>query len=158
MKNESTMCFFIHNVHLCHFVTLWVTSFFSLLPWKSYFSSLTFLVSLSCQLIFLSPCTPVIPITSFLISPTTLFFSFFCRFFFLNICAEPTSETQTLQNFVSVVLWIPSLSLHSFFLFVAFLLPVLLSLFHLYRLGAKNRHKGKAIPTVSIMSFCAIVA
>lgn len=22
MKNESTMCFFIHNVHLCRFVTL----------------------------------------------------------------------------------------------------------------------------------------
>lgn len=28
MKNEGGMCFFIHSVHLCHFITLWVTYFF----------------------------------------------------------------------------------------------------------------------------------
>lgn len=74
--------FFIGNVHLCHFVALWVTSFFSHLPQKPYISSLTSLVSLSCQLIFLSPHAPFSPISSFLISPyTTLFFSFYYRFF-----------------------------------------------------------------------------
>lgn len=100
MKNEGKMCFFIHNVHLCHFVTLWVTSFFSHLPRKSYFSSLTFLVSLSCQLIFLSPRTPVSPISSFLISPnTTLFFSFFCRFF-LYICRTDIWNTDTAEFYI----------------------------------------------------------
>lgn len=82
LKNEGEMCFFIGNVHLCHFVALWVTSFFSHLPQKPYISSLTSLVSLSCQLIFLSPHAPFSPISSFLISPyTTLFFSFYYRFF-----------------------------------------------------------------------------
>lgn len=100
LKSEDEMCFFIGSVHLCHFVTLWVTSFFSHLLQKPYISSLTSLVSLSCQLIFLSPHAPFSPISSFLISPyTTLFFSFFCRFF-LYFCRTNIWNPGTAEFYI----------------------------------------------------------
>lgn len=135
MKNEGEMCFFIHNVRLCHFVTLWVTSFFSHLPRKSYFSSLTFLVSLSCQLIFLSPHTQL---ALHLASSYLLMLHYFSHSFvdFSYIFAEQTSEIQALQNFISFMLCSPPLTLQSFFLFVAFpaaCAPLFVSVVHSWR-------------------------
>lgn len=131
------MCFFIHREHLCHFVTLWITSFFSHLPQQSYFSSLTFLVSLSCQFIFLSPCTPLSSISTFLISPNmTLFFSFSCRFF-LCVCRTFRHWTIFCLSCFAVLHWL------FFFLSVAF--PVALSLFQLCTVRDTNKQRDRKL-------------
>lgn len=148
---RAKCAFYVQEEHLCNFVTLWVTSFFSYLPRVLYFSSLTFLVSLSCQHIFLSPHTPLSPISSFLISPnTTLFFSFFCRFFLYIYRTRRNCRIFVSCFTVLFRLFNPFSSL----LISCGPCP---SLFQLYTAGDKTRHKGQEDPAVSVMSFCVVV-
>lgn len=156
LKNEGEMCFFIDSVHLCHFVTLWDTSSFSHLPQKPCISSLTFLVSLSCQLIFLSPHAPFSPISSFLISPYAALFSLFycllCIYFSRTDVWNPgTTEFYIFHGlqfcFDSSVFFSCLLhfcGLHPFFCF------------SFTQLEIKPDTMDKETPLVSIMSFCVV--
>lgn len=153
LKNEGEMCFFYRqctSVSFCHFVILFLH-----FPQKPYISSLTSLVSLSCQLIFLSPHAPFSPISSFLISPyATLFFSFYCIFFLYfgrTDIWNPGSRILYLSC-SAILLWL--FSLFSCFLhFCGLHAPFL---FQLYTAGDKTRHNGQEAPIVSIMSFCVV--
>lgn len=158
MQNSWRMrpkCAFLYIMCTCVVLSLCELRPFSHLPWKSYFSALTFLVSLSCQLIFLSPCTPVSPISSFLY---LLILHYFSHSFvdFSSIFAEQTSDIQALQNFIlsclAVLLWLFNI----FSRLLLFLQSVPLSLFQLYTVGDKNRRKGQEAPTASIMSFSVV--